>query len=407
MLWIRTTNISKKRKDAKKKYNYLRIGIIALFLCFIIFSKQLAIFTINFYQLWLSPLKNYRCAYSTLNRGKPSCSEYGKQVIQKFGSVRGSILIKERFDDCRKAAEEFHNSACFNPMVSVSTNTSSECDKSCNDCVVGCEEIVGDCSKGLKKEIKKKVDDETEKIKKEIKENTNKVLETIKEKLKALIEELKKLFKTKRPNQKSESKSKESKEPKIISKFHMPLKNIYIVDNNDSLSFNANSSKLGRHKGIDYLTSNKNTAVYSVTNGTVKLINTDRDNYKTKFRKYWNAFIIIEHKNEKGIFYEYYGHLNNSENLSKNDKVKKGQKIGEIRNAYKCTGTIKESECYDSKNNDASVINRKANHLHLGINPSYKSFGWGRGKGYSETDIINEGWKNPTTFLGITLHSKN
>jgi len=177
-----------------------------------------------------------------------------------------------------------------------------------------------------------------------------------------------------------------------------PLESKYIIDNNNSLSFNAGSSTLGRHKGIDYLTSNQNPYVYAICDGTIKLINTDRSDYTSDYRKYWNAFIIIEHECSGQNFYAYYGHLENSQSLKINNRVTKGQKIGKIRDAYKCTTVNNSGECL-SGSDDNSNKDRSNNHLHFGINDNYKSYGWGRANGWSEEQVINDGWYNPTTFF--------
>ena len=51
--------------------------------------KKLFIFFINKYQKYISPLISkigIRCKYS------PTCSEYTKQAIEKYGVIKGSVL---------------------------------------------------------------------------------------------------------------------------------------------------------------------------------------------------------------------------------------------------------------------------------------------------------------------------
>lgn len=51
--------------------------------------KRILIFIINKYQKKISPIlqiKGIRCKYY------PSCSEYTKQAIEKYGSLKGIIL---------------------------------------------------------------------------------------------------------------------------------------------------------------------------------------------------------------------------------------------------------------------------------------------------------------------------
>ncbi len=59
--------------------------------------KKFLIFLINFYQRNISPWlesKNIRCKYY------PTCSEYAKQAIQKYGMIKGSGLAIKRILKC-------------------------------------------------------------------------------------------------------------------------------------------------------------------------------------------------------------------------------------------------------------------------------------------------------------------
>lgn len=59
--------------------------------------KKFLIFLINFYQKNISPWlesKNIRCKYY------PTCSEYAKQAIQKYGMIKGSGLAIKRILKC-------------------------------------------------------------------------------------------------------------------------------------------------------------------------------------------------------------------------------------------------------------------------------------------------------------------
>lgn len=59
--------------------------------------KKIFICMINFYQkhisYWLEN-KNIRCKYY------PTCSEYGKQAILKYGVCKGSFIAIKRFLRC-------------------------------------------------------------------------------------------------------------------------------------------------------------------------------------------------------------------------------------------------------------------------------------------------------------------
>ena len=60
--------------------------------------KKIFIFLINIYQKTLSPffanVLNVHCIYT------PSCSEYTKQAIDKYGAIKGSFLGIKRIFRC-------------------------------------------------------------------------------------------------------------------------------------------------------------------------------------------------------------------------------------------------------------------------------------------------------------------
>lgn len=56
--------------------------------------KPLLIKFINFYQRFLSPLKRPSCVFY------PSCSEYSKQAIEKYGVFKGFYLSFLRIIRC-------------------------------------------------------------------------------------------------------------------------------------------------------------------------------------------------------------------------------------------------------------------------------------------------------------------
>ena len=182
----------------------------------------------------------------------------------------------------------------------------------------------------------------------------------------------------------------------------MPLNSNYIVDPDNYLSFGFESTTLGTHLGIDYMTSNANPDVFAICDGTVKIVNTDRADYQTEYRQYWSGFIVVEHNCGDQVYYVYYGHVNNTENINEDDTVQKGQKIGEVRNAYHCSGIISGSECFNNTTDrlDASTIYTANNHLHFGIKTGLLYSGWGRGGTMTYDEIISAGWLNPTTTFG-------
>ena len=59
--------------------------------------KKILIHIINFYKKSISPFfysKGIRCKYY------PTCSEYSKQAIEKYGVIKGSFLSIKRFIKC-------------------------------------------------------------------------------------------------------------------------------------------------------------------------------------------------------------------------------------------------------------------------------------------------------------------
>ncbi|WP_320043318.1 membrane protein insertion efficiency factor YidD [uncultured Desulfobacter sp.] len=56
--------------------------------------RQLLSILIRFYQIFISPLLGAHCRY------EPSCSHYALEAIQKYGSIKGSILAIKRVLRC-------------------------------------------------------------------------------------------------------------------------------------------------------------------------------------------------------------------------------------------------------------------------------------------------------------------
>ena len=56
--------------------------------------KKILIGIINFYQIYLSPLKSTKCPYF------PSCSEYGLEAVKRHGCVKGGVLTIYRICRC-------------------------------------------------------------------------------------------------------------------------------------------------------------------------------------------------------------------------------------------------------------------------------------------------------------------
>ncbi|WP_085931435.1 membrane protein insertion efficiency factor YidD [Desulfobacter curvatus] len=56
--------------------------------------RQLLSILIRFYQIFISPLLGAHCRY------EPTCSHYALEAIQKYGSIKGSVLATKRVLRC-------------------------------------------------------------------------------------------------------------------------------------------------------------------------------------------------------------------------------------------------------------------------------------------------------------------
>jgi putative membrane protein insertion efficiency factor len=56
--------------------------------------KHLFLFIIKIYQLFISPLLGANCRYT------PTCSQYGKEAIMKYGPFKGGWLTVKRIARC-------------------------------------------------------------------------------------------------------------------------------------------------------------------------------------------------------------------------------------------------------------------------------------------------------------------
>lgn len=59
--------------------------------------KKIFIFLINLYKKYISPIVHYfgvDCKYY------PTCSEYARQAIQKYGAIKGGFLTFKRILKC-------------------------------------------------------------------------------------------------------------------------------------------------------------------------------------------------------------------------------------------------------------------------------------------------------------------
>lgn len=56
--------------------------------------KRILILFIQFYRKYLSPLKSTKCPYI------PTCSEYGLEAVEKYGFIKGGLLMIWRIIRC-------------------------------------------------------------------------------------------------------------------------------------------------------------------------------------------------------------------------------------------------------------------------------------------------------------------
>lgn len=143
-----------------------------------------------------------------------------------------------------------------------------------------------------------------------------------------------------------------------------------------------------KHLGTDIMNP-AGTKIYSICDGIVKESQdmtykkgTGRNNYNA----YWTSRVIIQCEKPKCLVI--YGHVDKV-SVSKNNKITKGQPIGELAKAYYI-------------NNKRYTAN---DHLHFGINIhnniTYNTY-WGFGIGPSSAtrvDASNKGFKDPFEFL--------
>jgi putative membrane protein insertion efficiency factor len=65
--------------------------------------KWLFLSIIGFYQKFISPLLGANCRYT------PTCSQYGKEAIQKYGAAKGGWMTIKRILSCNPFGGHGHD----------------------------------------------------------------------------------------------------------------------------------------------------------------------------------------------------------------------------------------------------------------------------------------------------------
>lgn len=70
---------------------------------------QVSLFIIKIYKLLLSPYIGYNCRFS------PTCSDYAREVLLKYGFIKGSYLAVIRILKCNPWGGSGFDPSGFNP----------------------------------------------------------------------------------------------------------------------------------------------------------------------------------------------------------------------------------------------------------------------------------------------------
>jgi putative component of membrane protein insertase Oxa1/YidC/SpoIIIJ protein YidD len=103
--------------------------------------SRLALAAIGGYQRHFSPRKGYACAHRVAHGGT-GCSGYAKAAIADLGLLRSIPAIRQRFADCRDAAEELRDAKRKREKDKWYDHCSAGC-----DCSPGCDLPLRGCGK--------------------------------------------------------------------------------------------------------------------------------------------------------------------------------------------------------------------------------------------------------------------
>lgn len=95
--------------------------------------QLLVLWSIKFYQRFISPHKGFCCAYRT-HTGRASCSSLGYRVVRRYGVINGLAVLRKRLYLCGVAHRRY-SPPYRRPMPAQR-----------GDCDIGC---IGDCGSTL------------------------------------------------------------------------------------------------------------------------------------------------------------------------------------------------------------------------------------------------------------------
>jgi putative component of membrane protein insertase Oxa1/YidC/SpoIIIJ protein YidD len=95
--------------------------------------RQLALFSIEVYQRYLSPHKGFCCAYRA-HTGRRSCSALGYRAIRRYGVVDGMAVLRQRLRKCGVVHRRHHMQRQRGALRSQRGDCDPGCDASCDGC---------------------------------------------------------------------------------------------------------------------------------------------------------------------------------------------------------------------------------------------------------------------------------
>jgi uncharacterized protein len=96
---------------------------------------------INFYQVYVSPYKGFRCAHATYHKDIP-CSSWARTIVENDGWLTFLLSLKSRAHECRKAERalslgniEHQNSKNKDNVKPNDNKQPSKCEESASCCI--------------------------------------------------------------------------------------------------------------------------------------------------------------------------------------------------------------------------------------------------------------------------------